>query len=58
MVGAIVCLRGYEACTSAACATLLMRGYIRGREEASSLERALFCWISNFQPADFRGSWY
>ena len=30
MVGAIVYV--IEACTSAACATLLMRGYIRGRK--------------------------
>ena len=31
MVGAIVYV--IEACTSAACATLLMRGYIRGRKK-------------------------
>ena len=52
MLGAIVYVIG--ACTSAACATLLMRGYIRGTKEASSMEWTLFCWIGDLQSANFR----
>ena len=51
MFGPIVYIIG--VLTSAACAALLMRGYIRGKEEAPSLERSLFHDIVHLKSAHF-----